>query len=366
MNKSNHGKNKQTATTTRGGDSPCLLRSNSGSTALATRLLPEKLYQARFSRTPEKEEKKSNTTAKKSKKKEVADGDVSAGSLVVFLPRSMSKLEVPRRSRSASTSPSAWALSTGRLLSSPMAKSPAPPAKSPVINEKSTKQESKVGGGGGGGRVISGVLKYFRQKKVSPVLEEEYHQYRVTYNRLMQWRFANARREASMATVRRVAQRKVLNVWGTICAIRNLIVAKRSLIQKLKHKMKVYHIVNSEMRLLNEWCKLEPRNVQAVGRVVRKLSAISLCLPVDENAEANTMGVYDAISGAVEVMDNMKIMILNMNWQVERTCFLLTELSVMLKQHQHLFHELEKRVTVVASLQVEEKSLRAHHFQLIK
>ncbi|GFQ04709.1 QWRF motif-containing protein 7 [Phtheirospermum japonicum] len=311
------------------------------------RSLPETLYKTKISGASEKEEKKPNASAKKSKKKQaVADG--GDGGLVVFMPRSMSRLEVPRRSRSASTSPSAWALSSGRLLPSPVPKSPAPAAKSPVINEKLTKQESK---GGGGGRVMSGVLKYFRQKKVSPLLEEEYHRYRVAYNRLLQWRFANARAEASMATVKRVAQRKVLNGWETISAMRNIIVEKRSLIQKLKREMKLYHILNSEIGLLNQWCKLEPRNVEAVGRVVRKLSAISLCLPLVQNAEANTMSVYDAIATALEVMDNIKAMILDMHWQVERTCFLLTELSVMLKQHKHFFQELEKRVTFVASLE---------------
>ncbi|KAG6390819.1 hypothetical protein SASPL_148564 [Salvia splendens] len=45
-----------------------------------------------------------------------------------------------------------------------------------------------------------------RQKKVSPLLEEEYHQYRLMYNRLLQWRFANARAESSLATVNRAAQ----------------------------------------------------------------------------------------------------------------------------------------------------------------
>lgn len=112
------------------------------------------------------------------------------GGLVRFLPRSMSKTEEgSRRKRSASTSPSAWALSPGRSLSSP----------SPPAPEKLAKREARSGR-------VSGVLKYFRQKKVSPLLEEEYHQYRLMYNRLLQWRFANARAESSMATVNRAAQ----------------------------------------------------------------------------------------------------------------------------------------------------------------
>jgi len=53
---------------------------------------------------------------------------------------------------------------------------------------------------------FSGVLKYFKQKKVSTLQEEEFHRFRVMHNRLLQWRFVNARAEAAMAGVKRVAE----------------------------------------------------------------------------------------------------------------------------------------------------------------
>ncbi|KAI3458313.1 hypothetical protein Pfo_014976 [Paulownia fortunei] len=345
-----------------GGGSPRFLRSKSGSTALTSSRPEMHSFTLQYSITTKSEEISHSSAKKIKKKKEVTDAG-GAGGFVRLLPRSMSKMEVPRRTRSASTSPSAWALSPGRSLpcSSPAPATAAPVPKSPASYEKLMKQEAKGGGGG-----VSGVLKYFRQKKVSPLREEEYHRYRVAYNRLLQWRFANARAEASMAAVKRVAQKKVLNGWVRVSVIRNLIVEKRTLIQKLKHEMKLYQILKSEMRLLNEWCRIEPKNVEAVGRVVRKLSAISVCLPLVHDAEGDTMSVYDAISTAMGVMDNIKTMILDMHWQVERTCFLLTELSLMLKQQKQFFEELENRVTVVASLEVQEKSLRVHQIQLVK
>ncbi|KAL0317660.1 UNVERIFIED_CONTAM: QWRF motif-containing protein 7 [Sesamum angustifolium] len=331
----------------RGGDSPRLFRSKSGSTAVEYSSPAETnaFTSTRYSRTSKSVEN-SRTSAKKTQRKQDAADAGADGGLVRFLPRSMSKIEVPRRTRSASTSPSAWALSPGRSLpcSSPAPVAPVP--KSPASYEKLMKQEAKSGGGG-----VGGVLKYFRQKKVSPLLEEEYRRFRVVYNRLLQWRFANARAEASMAAVKRVAQ---------------LMMEKRVLIQKLRHQLKLYHIMNSEMSLLNEWSRLEPKNVEAVGRVVRKLSAISVCLPLVHNAEGDVMSVYDAMSMAMGVMEGIEALILDMHWQVERTCFLLTELSVMLKQQKQFFQELESSVSVVASLEVQEKSLRVHHIQLVQ
>ncbi|PIN15086.1 hypothetical protein CDL12_12276 [Handroanthus impetiginosus] len=319
----------------RDGDSRHLLRSKSGSASSVT-----------FTSTSESE-KPARTSSKKTQKKEEVDNG-----FVRFLPRSMSKIEVPRRMRSTSTSPSAWALSPGRsALPCP---SPALAAlqvpKSPASHDKLMKQETTGSVRGGG---MNGVLKYFRgQKKVSPLLEEDYHRFRVVYNRFLQWRFANARAEASMAAVKKVAQKKVFNGWIRISIIRNIIAEKRILVHKLKHVTKAYQILNSEMRMLNEWSGIEPKNVEAVGRVVRKLSAISLCLPLVQNAEGDIMSVCDDMSPAIGVMNEIKAMILDMHWQVERTCFLLTELSVMLKQQKQFFQELERSVGVFASLEV--------------
>jgi hypothetical protein len=66
-------------------------------------------------------------------------------------------------------------------------------------------KRGKVKGNGGGGAMNS-VLRYFKQKKVNPIQEEEYHRYRVLYNRLLQWRFVNARADAAMSYVKTVAE----------------------------------------------------------------------------------------------------------------------------------------------------------------
>lgn len=79
-------------------------------------------------------------------------------------------------------------------------------------------------------------------------------------------------------------QEKLLNGWVRISVMRKLSVENRCEIEKLKHGMKLYHILRSDMELLNQWWRIEAKNVEAVGRVVRKLSAVSLCLPLVQNA----------------------------------------------------------------------------------
>lgn len=71
----------------------------------------------------------------------------------------------------------------------------------------------RVKGGG-----VGGVLKYFKQGKVSPPLEEEFHRFRVLHNRLLQWRFVNARGEAAMASLKRIAEVSFQHLlWYVYC-----------------------------------------------------------------------------------------------------------------------------------------------------
>lgn len=80
-------------------------------------------------------------------------------------------------------------------------------------------------------------------------------------------------------------QDKLFTVWLQILKMRNSIVEKRIQIQRLKHEIKLYEIITPELLLLNDWTKLEKKNCEAVGRVVRKLSAVSVKLPLLEDAK---------------------------------------------------------------------------------
>nr|GLL28090.1 QWRF motif-containing protein 7 [Ipomoea trifida] len=176
-----------------------------------------------------------------------------------------------RSSVKSSMSPSAWALSPGRSLpSSPAMAVPNSP------RSKGFKMDASA---------VSGVLKYFKQKKVSPVQQEEYHQFRIMHNRLLQWRFANARALASIPNIKSAAQNKLFNVWLRIWTMRKFMAEKRIKIQQLKHEIKLNRIFNSQGGLLKDWAKLEAKNSEAVGRVARKLSAISICLPLVDEAQ---------------------------------------------------------------------------------
>lgn len=101
-----------------------------------------------------------------------------------------------------SSSPSAWALSPGRSLGSPLEPAAADGGRKKLGGNRSA----------GGGGAVSGVLRFFtRPKKAAVVAEaavdgEEVHRFRVLENRLLQWKFVNVRAETSMANVKTLAR----------------------------------------------------------------------------------------------------------------------------------------------------------------
>ncbi|CAJ1958623.1 unnamed protein product [Sphenostylis stenocarpa] len=253
--------------------SPLLLRSRSGSGAAVAALT-----------TPERSSHR--VLEKKSR-------DDSFGKKRGVDPKN--NVEAPKKATSPMKSPSAWALSPGRWsLRSPTWSQP--PAKANVNSNMS------VGGG------VNKVLKYFRQKKVSPLQEEEYHRFRILQNRLLQWRFMNARADIAMANVKNMAEIQLFCVWVRMVRLRKKRMEKRVELGKMKHVLKLYKIVNGQLHLLNEWSEVERRNQESVARLARKLSASSTILP-STHVKGDTESIFEALNSAIKVMESMEPLI---------------------------------------------------------
>ncbi|KAK7334504.1 hypothetical protein VNO80_26261 [Phaseolus coccineus] len=256
-------------------------------------------------------------------------------------------------SKRTSSSPSAWALSPGRWsLGSPTW--PQQPAKAPV------RSKSNVGGS------VNKVLKYFKQKKVSPVQEEEYHRFRVLHNRLVQWMFINARAEAAMANVKSMAQIQLFAVWVRIVKLRKIRIEKRVEVRKVKDVMKLYKILNGQLYLLSEWGELERRNQESVARLTRKLSAFSTIIPLTY-LKVDTKSISEALNSAITVMENMEPLITKYQTkQVERILYQITELTTTLKQEEEYLQQLLSLLPLISTSLENEKSIGVHLIQTME
>ncbi|CAA7060214.1 unnamed protein product [Microthlaspi erraticum] len=269
--------------------------------------------------------------------------------------------------KQGANSPSAWALSPGRVSTMKTYLSSSAPATSMCQTPpESPVSAAKMRSGGAG--AVAGVLKYFKaQKKVSPVQEEDYHRFRVYQNRLLQLRFINARTEATMANLKINVEDQLFWVWLRTYKMRNYVVENLIEVQRLRQEIKLRQILSLQMPLLNEWSKLDPKNYEALSKLTRKLHALSVRLPLLHGATIDVVSIHEEMVAAIEVMDEIEeIVIKFLPRQVEIILYELTELLSMFKQESLYFEELEKSLNLMPLIAAKESSLEVHLLQKTK
>ncbi|PKU80151.1 QWRF motif-containing protein 7 [Dendrobium catenatum] len=241
-----------------------------------------------------------------------------------------------------SVTPSAWALSPGRYPAT----------------------EGGSGGGGVGGRK-RGVLSFFRRKKDAAAGREEVeHRLRVMAVRLLQWRFVNARSEAAMAAS--TAENKIFFAWLKLTELRNIVAAKRILIQRRKHKLKVIKVLNPQLNLLNRWELLARRHLEAVASLIKVLESACVSIPLVEGAKANLVMVHNFIFSSMDIMLAIEAAIRTFYSKTELLKSSLCELVKIIPEEVQGLDELRNTNNLITSLEMHETSLRANLIQAKK
>ncbi|RIA04362.1 hypothetical protein BRARA_K01396 [Brassica rapa] len=266
----------------------------------------------------------------------------------------------------SASSPSAWALSPGRVSTMKTSSSSSSPATSMCHTPpESPVSAAKMRTSGRG--AVAGVLKYFKaQKKVSPVQEEEYHRFRLLHNRLIQLRFINARTEATMANLKVNVEDQLFWVWLRINKMRNYVVENLIEVQRLRQKIKLRQVLSLQMPLLNEWSKLDAKNFEALSKLTRKLHALSVRLPLLHGATVDVVAIHEEMVTAIEVMDEIEDIVIKFLPRVEIILYEMTELLSMFKQELSYFEELEKSLFLIPVFAAKESSLKVHVLQKIE
>ncbi|PRQ27819.1 putative QWRF family protein [Rosa chinensis] len=202
-----------------------------------------------------------------------------------------------------------------------------------------------------------------RRGKVGENRIVDAHVVRLLHNRLLQWRFVNARANAALAAQRSNAERSLYNAWVTTSKLRESVRAKRTELQLLRQNLKLTSILQGQMIYLEE-CSLMDRDYSnSLSGAIEALRASTLRLPVVDGARADVHNVKDAISSAVDVMQAMASSICLLLSKVGEVNSLADELAnVSVKEHA-LLGQCRDLLSTVAAMQVEECSLRTHILQ---
>ncbi|XP_050212505.1 QWRF motif-containing protein 2-like [Mercurialis annua] len=192
----------------------------------------------------------------------------------------------------------------------------------------------------------------------------EVHLLRILYNRLLQWRFVNARADTSLSAQRMNAEKSLYTARVTILKLRESVIAKRTALQCLRQNLKIISILKGQMIYLEELAHMDQEFSCSLSGAIEALRASTLRLPVVGGARADIPNVKDAVCSAVDVMQAMASSICLLSSKVGDVNSLVVELANVASKERALLDQCKDLLSIIAALQVKECSLRTHFIQL--
>ncbi|XP_022752547.1 QWRF motif-containing protein 2-like isoform X2 [Durio zibethinus] len=229
------------------------------------------------------------------------------------------------------------------------------------------------------------------------------HLLRLLHNKLLQWRFVNARADAALSSQKSNAEKSLYDAWITTSKLRESVRAKRTELQLLRQNLKLSSILKGQMELLDEWAVLDHDYCSSLSGASEALMASTLRLPVVSGARVNSFfqpfpfsfkmwhlscqcssllashkkhlarlvilqadvpKLKDAICSAVDVMQAITFSICPLLSKVATVSSLVAELGNLSVNEFALLDQCEELLPTIAAMQVKECSLRTHILQL--
>lgn len=187
--------------------------------------------------------------------------------------------------------------------------------------------------------------------------------HRILHNRLLQWRFANARADFANTTHRQAGEKLLFSVWAKTAEIRKSVTSKRIKLQQARQAHKINTILRVQGAKLEEWASIQQDHSNALSGAVDALEAAVLRVPVNEGIKADTQAVKEAMTSAVDLVHTVESSVNRLLPKTEKTNNLMSELAQVADQARTLLEECGDLLVVASSLEVEERSLRMQLLQ---
>nr|GEX00005.1 hypothetical protein [Tanacetum cinerariifolium] len=211
--------------------------------------------------------------------------------------------------------------------------------------------------------VLTFVADIKKGKKVADQIEDA-HYLRLLYNRQIQWRFVNACAEAALKSQNLTAEKSLYNVWRSTSEVRDSVAAKRTELDQLRLRLKLYSVLHEQMDNLNGWASVEKEHNLSLSGAIKDLESSTLRLPITEGASVYVQTLKSSLCSAIQVMHTMGSSIHSTLSDLEESSSLVSELATVTAQERALLDECEVLMVSAASLQAKENSLRTHLVQL--
>ncbi|RDX63281.1 QWRF motif-containing protein 3, partial [Mucuna pruriens] len=246
------------------------------------------------------------------------------------------------------SSKSQWALSPGRSGSPPL--SLESKDNKPMSFSSLRPQHKKVE------KILSMGFDLFRTKKSST--SQVVHRLRLLDNRLIQWRFANARAHASNLTC----------VLDGLAKLRHSVMKKKIELEREKLEMKLNCVLHSQLKLLETWASMERQHLAAITIMKECLQSVVCKVPLLEGAKVDIQLASIAQRYASDLTDSiksvlypfsplLKLKLKFLHDQTDTMAKLLSKLARVVAQEKLLLQEFNDIFHTMSVLELKERSL---------
>ncbi|KAK4339478.1 hypothetical protein RND71_040940 [Anisodus tanguticus] len=190
------------------------------------------------------------------------------------------------------------------------------------------------------------------------------HSLKLLYNHYLQWRFANAKAEASMHSQRQASERGLYSFAHQLSDLRKSVNQKRAELGFLRRIKALSTIVESQLPCLEEWDKLEEDYSTSLSGTTDALRNCSLRLPIVGEVQVDIRELGEALSSSTKVMEMISLQIQNFMQKAEETESLISELARVSGGEKALVEECGDLLLKTYISQVTEWSLRGQMIQM--
>ncbi|KAK4779252.1 hypothetical protein SAY86_006780 [Trapa natans] len=203
-----------------------------------------------------------------------------------------------------------------------------------------------------------------RSGKIGENKVADAHELRLLYNRLLQWRFVNARADSSLRAQELDALRSLSSARFITSKLLNSVKTKRVQLQLQRHSLKLASTLRWQMESLEAWGAMDRDYSDSLFGAIDALRASTLRLPVVAGARAEIQKVKDAVVSAGDLMQAVLSSTSFFFTEVEEVNSLVLELVHAAAKENALLNQSRDLLAAVSGLQVKECSLVTHLVQL--
>ncbi|KAM7271220.1 hypothetical protein ACFE04_030434 [Oxalis oulophora] len=202
-----------------------------------------------------------------------------------------------------------------------------------------------------------------KRKNVSSP-QEDVHSLRMLHNHYLQWRFANARTQASMKAQKREAERSLYSLGIGMSDLNDSVKRKSVELGYLQRLKTLTTILETQMPYLEEWSALEGDFSLSISEATQALLNVSIQLPVRGSLRVDLRDVGEAFSTAEKMMGSIVSYALSFMPKAEKVESLTSELARITGGERALIEECGDLLIRTYNKQVEECHSRSHLMQV--